>query len=394
MLLKNLNGALPLTNETNIAIFGNDAPYPTIGSAYRDSGEDTAGFEMGTFIIGGGSGAVRDTHLVTPEGAIKKHVEQLGGRVQMLFDNSEIADGRFRTIYPTPHACLLFLKAFAAETLDRPSLDLQYNATKAVESTARRCPNTIVVTHGPGVNLMPWADNENVTAIIAAHYPGDESGNAIVDVLWGAVEPSERLPYSIPKNLADSGPPLVESVADPTDPDAWHADFSEGQMIDYRQFDSNGTEALFEFGFGLGYTTFSLANDLSVSVPEQVSALADKANGIAPGGLVDLWKVIATASVEVTNTGERAGFAVPQLYASLPQDTTPPGTPSNVLRGFEKVYLQPGEAQKVSFELMRRDLSYWNVDSKQWVIPKGSIGLMAGFSSADLPTRAEVEVLG
>lgn len=394
VLLKNVNSALPLSNETNIGLFGNDAPYPTIGSVYLDYGEEIVGYEMGTIDIGGGSGTVRHTSFVTPHEAIAKKVRSLGGRLQTLFDNNEIAAGLFRTIYPKPHVCLVFLKAFATEGADRTSLDLQWNATKVVESTAAFCPNTIVITHGPGVLTMPWADNPNVTAILAAHYPGEESGNAIVDVLWGDVEPSGRLPYSIPKNDADHGPPIVESVKDPSDPNAWQVDFTEGQMIDYRQFDANGTAPLYEFGYGLSYTTFEMSPSATVDfVQDKIAAHPDASLGIEPGGLVDLWNVVLTVTVELTNTGNRTGSVVPQLYVSLPQDNTPSGTPHKVLRGFEKAQLEANETEEVIFELMRRDLSYWDVESRQWVIPGGSIKFMAGFSSSDLVTSTQVQVV-
>jgi beta-glucosidase len=201
VLLKNVNGALPLTNETSFGLFGNNLPDPAHGSVYLAYGDGGVGEEMGTLDIGGGSGTVRHTNLVTPLEAIRTKVASFGIRAQSLFDNNENATGRFRSIYPHPQVCLLFLKAFSTEGSDRANLDFQWNATMAFESTARLCPSTIVVTHGPGVVLMPWADNKDVTAIIAAHYPGEETGNSIVDVLWGAVEPSGRLPYSIPKNL-------------------------------------------------------------------------------------------------------------------------------------------------------------------------------------------------
>jgi beta-glucosidase len=394
VLLKNTNSALPLTNETNIGLFGNDVPYPTIGSVFLGNG-NADGYEMGTLDIGGGSGVVRHTSFSTPEEAIDTHMRKLGGRVQKLFDNNEIADGRFRTIYPRPQACLVFLKAYASEGDDRPSLDLQWNATAVVESTAAFCPNTIVVTHGPGVITMPWADNENVTAILAAHYPGEESGNAIVDVLWGAVEPSGRLPYSIPKEESEHGPPIIESVDNPTDPNAWQIDYTEGQMIDYRQFDANGTELLFEFGFGLSYSTFAMSKNLSIElINSTLSSLPDKAQGIAPGGLVDLWNIVAAVKVVVTNTGDRAGSAVPQLYVAFPQDHTPPGTPHKVLRGFKKLQLEAGEYREVVFELMRRDLSYWDMETRQWVVPKGMFGFKAGFSSKDLVALTQRRIIG
>lgn len=395
VLLKNLNGTLPLSNETSFGLFGNDLPDPTLGSVYLVYGDDAIGNQMGTLDIGGGSGTVRHTSLTSPLEAIRNKVRSLGGRAQLLFDNDEIADGRFRSIYPVPEVCLVFLKAFATEGLDRADLDLQWNATMAVESTARLCPNTIVITHGPGVVLMPWADNENVTAILAAHYPGEETGNSIADVLWGVAEPSGRLPYSIPRNASDYGPPLVELPSNVTDPNAWQSDFVEGQMIDYRHYDAdNSLEPLYEFGFGLSYTSFEMGQELNV-IPCGLpfAATADQSKGIAPGGLVDLWTTVAVATVNITNSGARAGFAVPQLYVSLPQNTTPPGTPIKVLRGFEKLYLLVGETRTVNFNIMRRDISFWDTDKQAWIIPDGDIRFMTGFSAKDLHAVTELKVL-
>ncbi|KAI5365847.1 putative glycoside hydrolase, family 3, immunoglobulin-like, glycoside hydrolase superfamily [Septoria linicola] len=142
---------------------------------------------------------------------------------------------------------------------------------------------------------------------------------------------------------ADSGPPIVDAVDDSSDPNAWQADFEEGLVIDYRQFDKNGTTPLYEFGYGLSYTNFSMSETLT---------------GIAPGGLVDLWNTVLAVTVEMTSSGNRTGFAVPQLYVSLPHDTTPPGTPVKALVGFEKVMLEAGATRNVTLDLMRRDLSF------------------------------------
>ncbi|KAK1634842.1 glycosyl hydrolase family 3 N terminal domain-containing protein [Colletotrichum phormii] len=357
VLLKNVNGTLSLTDELNIGVFGNDAPYPTIGSVFLDIGTQPEGFEMGTVDIGGGSGTVRHTDLVSPFEAIRKHVESLGGRVQAVFDNDELADGRFRTIYPVPNVCLLFLKSYATEGQDRQSAELQWSATKAVENTASMCSNTVVIVHGPGVVVIPWADNENVTAILNAHYPGEQTGNSIVDVLWGAVEPSGRLPYSIPKECQASG--------------------SEGQMIDYRHLDANAIEPQHEF----------------IHVDTEIAPIADEGNGVGPGELSDLWEVVASTAIEVTNSGSLAGSAVPQLYVSFPNSTTPEGTPVKVLRGFEKVHLGVGETKSVAFELMRRDLSFWDTDQKQWTIPSGAFRFMVGSSSKDIRATTETQVI-
>lgn len=392
VLLKNANGTLPLKNQKEIGVFGNGAPAPAIGSVYFDYDINTVSFEYGAIGIGGGSGTVRHTDLISPLEAVQRKVREQGGRVQYLMDNNEIADGRFRSIYPVPDACLVFLKAFASEGQDRLSLDLDWNATKVVESTASLCPNTIVIIHGPGVVLMPWADNENVTAILSAHYPGEETGNSIVDVLWGDVEPAGRLPYTIPKSLSDYGPPIVNLSEPVTDRNAWQADFTEGQMIDYRHFDVNNIDPLYEFGFGLSYTEFEMSDEIKVTVTPNLGAHADESKGKAPGGWKDLWTSVASASVQLTNTGSISGSTVPQLYVAFPQDTTPKGTPVRVLRGFEKVHLEAGGTREVAFDLLRRDLSFWNKD-QQWEIPTGNFKFSGGFSSRDFKAEAQVAIL-
>lgn len=394
VLLKNVNGALPLKSEKNVGVFGNDAPYPTTGSVFHDTGvHPEEDYEMGTLDIGGGSGTVRHTDIITPLEAIREQVASIGGRVQVLLGNDEVAEGSFKTIYPVPDVCLLFLNAYATEGIDRASLDLQWNATRAVESTAALCNNTVVIVHGPGVVLMPWADNENVTAILSAHFPGDQTGNSIVDVLWGVTEPSGRLPYSLPKAAADAGPPIV-NLTGVTGVVDWQSNFTEGQMIDYRYYDQNDIEPLYEFGFGLSYVPFEMPDSLKIQITSNISFTADQSKGIAPGGLVDLWTTVATATIEVANTVDREASTVPQLFVSFPQDTTPSGTPVKVLRGFETVSIQSGETKEVQFALTRRDLSYWNTDQKQWVIPNGTFIFRAGFSSRDLKSEVELSVLG
>jgi beta-glucosidase len=396
VLLKNVNNTLPLYNRTtSFGLFGNHVSYPTIGSVYLDIFSHPEGYETGTVDIGGGSGTVRHTNLVTPLSAITKKVSELGGRVQLLFDNDLIAQGAFNTIYPTPQACLLFLKAYATEGADRPDLELQWNATAAVESVANLCPNTIVITHTPGVVLMPWADNENVTAILAAHYPGEETGNAITDILWGKVEPSGRLPYTIPKRASDAGPAIVHLGTNVSDPYAWQSNFTEGLFTDYRYHDAYNVTPMYEFGFGLSYTTFNMSSNLTLLTTNiTLSPTPNVSLGKAPGGSIDLWTVIATAHISISNMGPRAGAAVPQLYVSLPRDSTPAGTPAKVLRGFEKVFLEEGESRDVAFDVKRRDASFWDIETQEWVIPEGEIGVGVGFSSMDIGAHGSVRLLG
>lgn len=390
VLLKNTGDYLPLTKPMNVGVFGNGAPYPVSGSAYFNDDEDPQGLEIGLLDIGGGSGSVRHTTLTSPFESVRDYVESYGGRVQALMDNNMVAQGLFRSIYPVPDACLLFLKAWASEGYDRENLDLAWNATAAVESTARLCPKTVVVVHGPGVVLMPWADNDNVTAILSAHYPGEEIGNAIVDVLWGKQEPSGRLPYTIPRTESDYGPPIVNMTGSTTDPST---NFTEGQLIDYKHFDANSIDPLFEFGFGLSYTEFELDSNLNIEIHPGLRASPDRTMGKIPGGWRDLWTKIATVSMEVKNVGKVSGFVVPQLYLSFPQDTTPSGTPLRVLRGFSKALLEPDTAQSVMFPLTRRDVSFWDVLRQDWVVPEGNFTFSVGFSSRNLRLEGKAYLL-
>ncbi|KAF2011308.1 glycoside hydrolase family 3 protein [Aaosphaeria arxii CBS 175.79] len=389
VLLKNTNETLPLKSPQSIAVFGNDANDP-INGLYQGSNED---YEFGVVDIGGGSGTARHTYLVSPLQAIRARAErQNGTRFQHITNNALLARGDFSSLFPVPEVCLVFLGTWASEGQDRTELEADWNSTLVVENVAGRCPNTIVVTHSAGINSMPWADNPNVTAILAAHLPGQEAGNSVVDVLWGDVNPSGRLPYTIGKESKDFGPPIVNlTEAEVTSPTAWQANFVEGQLIDYRHFDSAGIDPLYDFGFGLSYTTFEVEGELgveSVSGGGNLTARTTPMNTAVPGGNPELWETILLAKTQVKNTGKRAGSAVPQLYVSFPGSEVPSGTPLQVLRGFDKVDLEPGESKVVSFNLQRRDLSYWNVDLQDWVLPAGAFEFKVGFSSRNTAVSA------
>ncbi|KAJ3542552.1 hypothetical protein NM208_g4035 [Fusarium decemcellulare] len=278
-----------------------------------------------------------------------------------------------------------------AEGWDREEFENDWNSTLAVNNVASLCPGkTVVVTHSGGVNTYPWANNPNVTAILAAHYPGEETGNAIVDILWGDAEPSGRLPYTIPKSETDFNIPIVEEKDG-------ESDFIEGLFIDYRHFDANDIEPLYEFGFGLGYTTFEVVGRPTVEKLKaskgKVNATPDQKSKIIPGGNPDLWVEMVRIKATVKNTGGRKGSAVPQLYLSYPKDSVPDGTPVRILRGFEKADIGPGTRKEFNFVLARRDLSYWDVKAQVWRIPAGEFELAVGFSSRDLRAKTALKIL-
>ncbi|KAF2759088.1 avenacinase [Pseudovirgaria hyperparasitica] len=394
VLLKNENNALPLSSPKNLAIFGNDASDASQGLYYFALFDAFSFPEFGTFAVGGGSGAGRFSYIVSPLEALKAQGQADSTLVQYILDNKYITKAGLESLAPVPDTCLVFLKSWATEGFDRLSLIAESNSTAVVAAVTSVCNNTIVVVHGPGPVIMPWADNPNVTAILAAHYPGEQTGNSIVDVLYGKTNPSGHLPYTIAKNADDYAYNLVNSSAllASTDPNAWQADFTEGQLTDYREFDAFNKSVAYEFGFGLSYTSFSLA-DLAVTYTftSPLARTPSPATPIVPGGNAELWDVIASVSVTVANTGSVGGQTVPQLYISMPASVGA-GTPVRVLRGFDKVMLEVGESKTVEFELMRRDLSYWDVVAQQWTLPSESIGVSVGFSSRDLVVSGSLTV--
>lgn len=406
VLLKNVDNALPLKAPKNIGVFGNDAGDLTNG-LYSLSGLNLANgnYEFGVLASGGGSGTGRLTYVVPPLDAIKRRAEQDDALVQYVLNNTiTIASGNLQPMYPPPEVCLVFLKTWATEGSDRDSLLVDWNGTALANTVADNCANTIVITNSGGLNVLPFADHPNITAILAAHLGGQETGNSIVDVLYGDVNPSGHLPYTIAKEEEDySFADITNSSAllNTSDPNAWQSNFEERLLIDYRHFDYYNLPVQYEFGFGLSYTTFGMSNvsisgesngTISSSCPKDGET--DSSSSLpAPGGNAALWETLWTISTSVTNTGKVAGAAVPQLYLGLPQPANEDVTPVKVLRGFEKVFLQPGESQTVQFPLMRRDLSYWDVDQQQWVIGNGDVKVYAGFSSRDIQAQASFSPL-
>jgi beta-glucosidase len=386
VLLKNVNNALPLKAPKSIGVFGNDASEDTQG--YYNQ----VNFEYGTLSVGGGSGTGRLTYLVTPLEAIKTKAKTDGALVQQFLNNTLIATTDISTLVipEMPEVCLVFLKTWAEEGADRTSLDTDWEGNAVVESVAAYCNNTVVVTHSSGINNLPWADHPNVTAILAAHYPGEESGNSLVDVLYGAVNPSAKLPYTIALNIDDYNAPPITAV-NSTDLYAWQADFTEKLEIDYRYFDAQNISVRYEFGFGLSYTTFALSNMSIAKVYDGTVTGVAESQPIVPGGNPALWETLYTVTVDLTNTGSISGATVPQLYLTLP--STAPSTPPKQLRGFEKVFLDAGASAIVTFELMRRDLSYWDIVKQDWVIPAGELGLSIGFSSRDIKLTDGITVV-
>ncbi|KAI5211325.1 hypothetical protein E4T38_01386 [Aureobasidium subglaciale] len=389
ILLKNEDDVLPLDKPSVIGVFGNGATDPT--SLYNAG---SSASENGALLVGGGSGTGRATYVVSPLEALKTRAKADGSRIVWLTDNDALAASEPTSVYPTPDICLIFLKTFASEGVDRTSFEADWNSTMVVNNVASFCPKTVVILNSGGVNTMPWANNTKVQGILSAHYPGQEMGNSIVDVLYGLVNPSGRLPYTIPQNEEDSGPSIV-NITGPfmNNSNAWQDDYTDGLLVDYRRYDALNITPLYEFGYGLSYTSFSLAPNVSITKLQQVISAKPIDQAVKPGGNPDLYTPLLSVRADVQNTGKVNGAAIPQLYVSLPQNSVPLGTPIRMLRSFKKIPLEFGQQVTVESLLSRKDLSFWDVESQNWIVPAGQITIEVGFSSRDLRAVGTVELL-
>lgn len=222
-----------------------------------------------------------------------------------------------------------------------------------------------------------WADHPNVTAILFAGLPGQESGHSLTDILYGDTNPSGRLPYTVARAESDFGALLNSSV----DPGPFpQDDFAEGLFIDYRAFDRDDIAPRYEFGFGLSYTTFEYSALSASAVGTPVAGVPDPGVAVVQGGHPQLWDEVYTVTAQVRNAGAVAGHEVAQLYVGIPVE----GTPARQLRGFERVYVEAGASATVEFGLTRRDLSVWDVVAQQWRLAEGEYGFWVGASSRDL----------
>jgi beta-glucosidase len=262
---------------------------------------------------------------------------------------------------------VVFLADKDSEALDRPDLSLPGHQDALVEAVAAANPRTVVVLNSGAPVTMPWLDE--VPAVLEMWYPGEEAGNAAASVLFGDTDPSGRLPITFPKRLADtpaSTPAQYPGVGGV-------ATYSEGLDVGYRHYDARHIEPLFPFGYGLSYTTFRLDN-LRVTTG-RVGAV--------------------TASVDVTNTGQRRGSQVVQVYVGGADDSGPIGAgqipPPRRLEGFAKVWLDPGERKTVVVPLGPRAFAHWDSERDAWVQTAGTYTVEVGTSSRDLPLTARVQ---
>jgi beta-glucosidase len=237
------------------------------------------------------------------------------------------------------------------EGFDLPDLSLPWGQDAVIEAVAAANPNTIVVLETGNPVTMPWRDR--VKVILQAWYPGQAGGQAIAEVLTGKVNPSGHLPITFPVDLAQTPRPELSGLGEP-----WGTSttirYNEGAEVGYRWYAKTGARPLFAFGHGLSYSSFNYS-DLKVAGGQTISA-----------------------SFTVTNSGQRAGADVPQLYL-----TDAAGDRRMRLLGFERVELRPAESKRITLVADPRLLARFDEQAARWRIAPGQYQVQLGRSAAD-----------
>ena len=371
VLLKNENNTLPL-----------DVPE---GGKIVLVGENV----VKKMVVGGGSSNLKTSYEVNPLEGLQNafgdkvevvwergYVGHIGGTYNLVDTGQDLTDDRSPQVLIASAVeaakdadYVIFIgglnksKHQDNESTDRFNTFLPYNQQDVIEALAEVAKKFVVVNISGSPVSMPWADKAD--AIVQGWYGGTESGNALADVLTGKVNPSGKLPFSVPFKYED-GPIKTESQYPGVKQEGdqyWQTHYSEGVYIGYRWYDSKDVPVQWPFGHGLSYTSFEYSN-----------AKASKAV-MKKGGRIEV-------SVEVTNVGDRDGAEVVQLYIADPESSV--DRPAKELKGFEKVYLQAGQTAKVTFEIAEDALSWFDAEKHEWVAEPGEFQVLFASSSKDI----------
>lgn len=382
VLLQNRDNLLPLdlTKTKKIAVIGENA------------------IKMMT--VGGGSSSLKARYEVTPLEGLRKRI---GDKAEIVYARGYVGDptgeyngvvtGQDLTDNRTPEQLLEEALAAAREAdvvlffgglnksnhqdcedTDRESLDLPYGQNELIEALAKANPDIAVINiSGTGV-AMPWA--KDVDSILQAWYLGNETGNTLASVLLGDTNPSGKLPYTYYASLDQCGAHKLGEYPghkgiDALGNEVWDMPYNEGIYVGYRFTDKNKLKPTFPFGHGLSYTTF-----------EYGKADIDKAEGSKEDEF--------TITVPVTNTGDRTGKEVVQLYISDKKSSV--DRPVKELKGFSKVELAPGETKEVSITVKGSDLGYFDAEKHAWVVEPGVFEALVGASAGDIRAKTKFNI--
>ena len=380
VLLQNKNNVLPidLNRAKKIAVIGENA--------------------VKMMTVGGGSSSLKVKYELSPLDGIRKRV---GDKAEVVYARGYVGDpsGEYNGVKSgqdlednrSPEELIAEAVAVAKEAdyvsfigglnksahqdcedADRKELGLSYGQDQVITALAQTNKNLILVNISGNAIAMPWV--KDVPAIVQAWYLGSEAGNAIASVLVGDVNPSGKLPFTFPVSLQDVGAHrLGEYPGTPRNDGSSIVDekYNESIFVGYRWADKQKVKPLFSFGHGLSYTTF-----------EYGKITADKKT-ITKNEPI-------TFTLTVKNTGNREGAEVVQLYVSDKKPSLP--RPVKELKGFQKVYLQPGEMKQISFTIGTDALSFFNDGKHEWVAEPGQFEALVGASSTDIRNKVAFEL--
>jgi beta-glucosidase len=365
-LLKNADGQLPLKAAVikSIAVIGSHADVGVLSGGGSDQ-VDAAG---GNPVPGRGG--------VYQPSAPLKAIREKAPKAKVDYDAGTDPAAAAK-LAAGAEVAIVFVNQHTTEGRDVTSLTLPDNQDELVTKVAAANPHTIVVLETGGPITMPWIDK--VTGVLEVWYPGIRGGEATANILFGAVNPSGKLPVTFPKSEADlphpvlPGPPAAPAPAaaqgggrGPQVP--FDVNYTEGLKAGYKWFDAENKEPLFGFGFGLSYTTFAYS---------QLKATTSGQN--------------VTVAFNVRNTGKVAGAEVAQVYVSLPAAA---GEPPKRLVAWDKIPLAAGESKAVSLTLDPLYLSIFNVDKDGWELLPGDYKVSVGGSERSTPLAQTVRIAG
>lgn len=245
-------------------------------------------------------------------------------------------------------------ESFESEGYDRKHMHLPECQDKLIAEIAKVQPNIIVVLHNGSAVEMPWVND--VKGLVEAYLGGQAVGQAEANILYGNVNPSGKLAETLPIKLEDNPSYLNFGDGD-------KVEYNEGIFVGYRYYDKKKMEVAFPFGYGLSYTTFAYSN-----------VKTDK-DTLTEGETLQV-------SVDVTNTGDKFGKEIVQLYVA--DKTEAIRRPEKELKGFEKVALNPGETKRVTFTVDKRSLAWYNTEIQDWYAASGAYELLIAASSQDV----------
>jgi len=265
---------------------------------------------------------------------------------------------------------IVFESDWESEGMDRVDLSFAADQDTLVAAVAAANPHTVVVLENGGAHIMPWLGSVN--AVLEAWYPGQLGGTAIARILFGAVNPSGKLPITFPASVGQLPRPVIP--APPGSTGTFDVDYTiEGMNVGYKWYQLNNMTPLFAFGYGLSYTTFSIAD-------ARIAPDTPPANGFQ-------------VSFNLTNTGNQAGAEVVQVYLGLPASTVE--SPMRLV-GWSKILLQPGAQKQGTIAVDASDsshpLSYWDESTHGWAVAPGVYTVYVGNSSDNIQLAGTFQI--